>query len=173
MGGEGRELAAILQRSGVSPALPSPLSRVLQARYTALTRVTPDEPRGPCSRPMKVGAFVQACRRLRDVLLQGFHPYHLALDDLVPQLRIDGDVAHVVLQARTERNAKLRYVERIFLFFTFGLACWLLVGRRFPLHQVDFATLDKDLPSDAFRLFQAPAALPGWAGRPALRDALA
>ena len=166
VGGDGRELAAILQRSGISPALlASPLSRVSQAQYTALirtlTRVTRDELWGLCSRPVKVGTFAQACRRLvycrtlREVLLQGFHAYHLALEDLVPRLRIDGDVAHVLLQARTERDAKLRYVERTFLFFTFGLACWL-VGRRIPLLQVDFATLDKDLPSDAFRLFQAP-----------------
>lgn len=166
VGSEGRALDAILQRSGISPALlASPLSRVSQAQYTALirtlTRVTRDELWGLCSRPVKVGTFAQACRRLvhcrtlREVLLQGFHAYHLALEDLVPRLRIDGDVAHVVLQARTGRNAKLRYVERTFLFFTFGLACWL-VGRRIPLLQVDFATLDKDLPSDAFRLFQAP-----------------
>jgi len=98
MGGEGRELAAILQRSGVSPALPSPLSRVLQARYTALIRTltgaTRDEARDPWLRPVKKGAFVQACRRLlRDVLLQGFHAYHLALEDLVPRLRTDGDEA--------------------------------------------------------------------------------
>jgi AraC-like DNA-binding protein len=34
-------------------------------------------------------------------------------------------------------------------------ACWL-AGRRIPLLEVEFSTLDKDLPSDAFRLFQAP-----------------
>jgi AraC-like DNA-binding protein len=95
------------------------------------------------------------CRTLREALAQGFRYYHLALRDLVPRLRIEGDVAHVVVQARAERNAKLRYVERTFLFFTFGLACWL-VGRRIPLLGVDFSALDKDLPSDAFRLFQAP-----------------
>lgn len=166
VGGEGREIAAILQRSGISPALlASPLSRVSQAQYTALirtlTRVTRDELWGLCSRPVKVGTFAQACRMLvhcrtlREALLQGFHAYHLALEDLAPRLRLEGDVAHVVLQARAERDASLRYVERTFLFFTFGLACWL-VGRRIPLLEVDFATLDKDLPSDAFRLFQAP-----------------
>jgi AraC-like DNA-binding protein len=165
-GGEGSDIAAILQRSGISPALlASPLSRVSQTQYTALirtlTRVTRDELWGLCSRPVKVGTFAQACRvlvrcrSLREVLLQGFHHYHLALEDLVPRLRIEGDVAHVVVQARAERNAKLRYVERTFLFFTFGLACWL-VGRRIPLLGVDFSALDKDLPSDAFRLFQAP-----------------
>lgn len=166
VGGEGRDITAILQRSGISPALlSSPLSRVSQTQYTALirtlTRVTRDEFWGLCSRPVKLGTFAQACRMLvhgrtlRDVLLQGFHAYHLALEDLVPRLRVEGDVAHVVLQARAGRNAKLRYVERTFLFFTFGLACWL-VGRRIPLLGVDFSTLDRDLPSDAFRLFQAP-----------------
>ena len=34
-------------------------------------------------------------------------------------------------------------------------AGWL-AGRRIPLLEVEFSTLDKDLPSDAFRLFQAP-----------------
>jgi AraC-like DNA-binding protein len=164
--GEGSDIPAILQRSGISPALlASPLSRVSQAQYTALirtlARATRDELWGLCSRPVKPGTFAHACRMLvhcrtlREVLQQGFHIYHLALEDLVPRLRVEGDVAHVVLQARAERDAKLRYVERTFLFFTFGLACWL-AGRRIPLLDVDFSTLDKDLPSDAFRLFQAP-----------------
>ena len=159
------ENAAVACRSDWLNLNASPLSRVSQPQYTALirtlTRVTRDELWGLCSRLVKVGTFAQTCRMLvhcrtlREVLLQGFHAYHLALEDLVPRLRIEGDVAHVVLQARAERDAKLRYVERTFLFFTFGLACWL-AGRRIPLLEVEFSTLDKDLPSDAFRLFQAP-----------------
>lgn len=160
------DIDAILHRSGISPALlESPLSRVSQAQYTALirtlTRITRDELWGLCSRPVKIGTFARNCRELvhcrtlRDALLQGFRFYHLALEDMVPRLRIEGDVAHVVLQARGERNPRLRYVERTFMFFTFGLACWL-VARRVPLIEVDYCSLDQNLSSEAFRVFQAP-----------------
>lgn len=163
---QGRDITSILLRSGISPALlESPLSRVSQAQYTALirtlTRITRDELWGLCSRPVKIGTFARNCRALmhcrslRDALVHGFRYYHLALEDMVPRLRIEGEIAHVVLQARTERNARLRYVERTFMFFTFGLACWL-VARRIPLIDVDYCILDKNLSSDAFRVFQAP-----------------
>lgn len=163
---QGRDVSAILLRSGISPALlESPLSRVSQAQYTALirtlTRVTRDELWGLCTRPVKIGTFARNCRALvhcrslHEALVQGFRYYHLALDDLVPRLRIEGEVAHVVLQTRAERNKRMRYVERTFMFFTFGLACWL-VARRIPLIDVDYCSLDKNLSSDAFRVFQAP-----------------
>ena len=163
---QGRDVSAILLRSGISPALlESPLSRVSQTQYTTLvrtlTRITRDEFWGMCSRPMKIGTFARNCRALvhcrtlHEALVQGFRYYHLALEDLVPRLRIEGDIAHVVLQARAERIASLRYVERTFMFFTFGVACWL-VARRIPLIDVDYSSLDKNLSSDAFRVFHAP-----------------
>jgi AraC-like DNA-binding protein len=163
---QGRNVSALLQRSGISPALlESPLSRVSQTQYTALvrtlTRSTGDEFWGLCSRPVKIGTFARTCRELvhcrslHDALVKGFHHYHLSLEDLVPRLRVEGDIAHVILQARAQRNPSLRYVERTFLFFTFGLSCWL-VARRIPLVDVDYCTLDKSISSDAFRVFQAP-----------------
>lgn len=163
---QGRDINAILHRSGISPALlESPLSRVSQAQYTALirtlTRVTGDELWGLCSHPVRIGSFARNCRALvhcrtlREALVEGFRFYHLMLQDLVPRLRIEDDTAHVVLQARGERNARLRYVERTFMFFTFGLACWL-VARRIPLIGVDYCSLDQNQSTDAFRVFQAP-----------------
>jgi AraC-like DNA-binding protein len=163
---QGRDVDAILLRSGISPALlESPLSRVSQTQYTTLvrtlTRITRDEFWGMCSRPMKIGTFARNCRALvhcrtlHEALVQGFRYYHLALEDLVPRLRIEGDIAHVVLQARAESSASLRYVERTFMFFTFGVACWL-VARRVPLIDVDYSSLDKNLSSDAFRVVHAP-----------------
>lgn len=163
---QGKDIDAILRRSGISPALlESPLSRVSQTQYTALvrtlTRVTRDEFWGLCSHPVPIGTFAPNCRSLvhcrtlHEAMAQGFRYYHLALKDLAPRLRIEGDVAHVLLQARATRDAKLRYVERTFMFFTFGLACWL-VARRIPLLGVDYASLDRELSSDAYRVFQAP-----------------
>jgi AraC-like DNA-binding protein len=163
---QGKDIDAILRRCGISPALlESPLSRVSQTQYTALvralTRATRDEFWGLCSHPVPIGTFAPNCRSLvhcrtlREALIQGFRYYHLALKDVVPRLRIEGDVAHVVLQARAGRDAKLRYVERTFMFFTFGLACWL-VARRIPLLGVDYCSLDRELSSDAYRVFQAP-----------------
>jgi AraC-like DNA-binding protein len=163
---QGRDVPAILARAGISPALlESPLSRVSQTQYTTLirtlTRVTQDELWGLCSRPVKIGTFARNCRELvhcrtlREALVQGFRFYHLALEDLVPRLRMEGDMVHVVLQAHAERNTRLRYVERTLMFFAFGLACWL-VARRIPLLGVDYSSLDKNQSSDAFRVFQAP-----------------
>lgn len=163
---QGRDIHAILQRAGISPALlESPLSRVSQGQYTALIRtlrrVTGDEFWGLCDRPVKVGSFARACRMLvhcrtlRDALREGFAFYHLVLDDITPRLRVEGDVAHVELQTRVDCSPRLSYLERTFLFFTFGLASWL-VARRIPLLGLDYRRIDEAQVSDAYRLFQAP-----------------
>ena len=163
---QGRDVNAILQRAGISPALlESPLSRVSQAPYTALIRtqrrVTRDEFWGMCERPVKIGSFARACRMLvhchtlRDALREGFGFYHLVLDDMTPRLRVEEDVAHVELHTRIGYNPRISYVERTFLFFTFGLASWL-VARRIPLLDLDYRRTDEALAPDAYRLFQAP-----------------
>lgn len=163
---QGRDVDAILQRAGISPALlESPLSRVSQAQYTALIRVlrrvTRDELWGLCNKPLTLGSFAHSCRilvhcrTLRDALHEGFGFYHLVMDDMVARLRIEGEIAHVELQTRADRNPRVRYVERTFMFFTYGLASWL-VARRIPLLSVDYCRLDEDQASDAYRVFQAP-----------------
>lgn len=163
---QGRDINGILHRAGISPVLlESPLSRVSQAQYTALIRtlrrVTRDELWGLTNQPLKVGSFAQICRilvhcrTLRDALHQGFSFYHLMMDDMVARLHVDGETARILLHTRVERNVRIRYVERTFLFFTYGLASWL-VARRIPLQSVDYCKLDEAQVTDAYRLFQAP-----------------
>ncbi|MGH8806302.1 MAG: AraC family transcriptional regulator [Noviherbaspirillum sp.] len=163
---QGRDIEAILHRSGISPVLlDSPLSRVSQAQYTTLmrilTRVTRDELWGLCATPVKIGSFAQVCRmlvhcrNLGEALRTGFAFYHLVLNDFVARLHIEHDIAHVALQRKVEGSASVRYAERTFLFLSFGLSSWL-VGRRVPLLGVELDELDRHLSTEADRLFQAP-----------------
>jgi AraC-like DNA-binding protein len=163
---QGRDTDAILRQAGISPVLlDSPLSRVSQAQYTALLRtlrrVMRDELWGLCSKPLRIGTFAQGCRMLihcrslKEALRTGFGFYHLMMDDFVARLHVDGDTARVVLYTRVERNPRIRYVERTFLFFTFGLSSWL-VARRIPLLGVDYREPESNYISEAYRLFQAP-----------------
>lgn len=162
----GRNVNAILRRAEISPALlDSPLSRVTQGQYAALIlvlrRVTQDELWGLCSRPLKLGSFVQSCRllvhcrTLGEALRTGFQFYHLMLDDFVPRLSVNQGVVSVRLVSRGERNPMLDYAERSFCFFTYGLASWL-VARRIPLLDVIYPEGVARYATDAERLFQAP-----------------
>ncbi len=162
----GLDVNAILRRAEISPALlDSPLSRVTQGQYAALIlvlrRVTRDELWGLCSRPLRLGSFVQSCRllvhcrTLGDALSIGFQFYHLMLDDFVPRLVVDRGVVSVRLVSTGERDQKLAYAERSFCFFSYGLASWL-VARRIPLLDVVYPEGVARYASDAERLFQAP-----------------
>lgn len=162
----GMDVNAILRRAGISPALlDSPLSRVTQGQYAALIlalrRVTRDELWGLCSRPLRLGSFVQSCRllvhcqTLGDALSTGFQFYHLMLEDFVPRMVVDQGVVSVRLVSRGPRDRKLAYAERSFCFFSYGLASWL-VARRIPLLDVTYPEGDEVYATDAGRLFQAP-----------------
>ena len=162
----GLDVNPILQRAGISPALlESPLSRVTQAQYAALTlilrRVMRDELWGLCSHPVKLGSFAQACRlvihcrTLGEALRAGFQFYHLILEDFVPRVSVVQGVATVRLVSRLERDPTLGYADRTFCFLTYGLASWL-VARRIPALEVMYRPIDQGCSSDAGRLFQAP-----------------
>jgi len=162
----GDDIDAILRRAGISPALlESPLSRVTQSQYAALTfvlrRITRDELWGLCSHPLKVGSFVQVCRMLvhcrtlGEALRTGCQFYHLLLQDFVPRLRVEQGVARYALVSQGERNMGMSYAERVFAFFTYGLACWL-VARRIPLLEVTYPKADVGYSTDAGLLFHAP-----------------
>jgi AraC-like DNA-binding protein len=162
----GLDVNVLLLRAGISPSLlDSPVSRVTQGQYAALMlvlrRVTRDELWGLCSRPLKLGSFVQSCRMLvhcrtlGDVLTQGFQFYHLMLDDFVPRVQISQGVVSVRLTPRAAHTPQVAYAKRTFGFYCYGLACWL-VARRIPLLDVIYPEADAQYTSDAGRLFQAP-----------------
>ena len=163
----GLDVNAIVWRAGISPdLLASPLSRVTQAQFATLTfvlrRVTCDELWGLCSQPVRVGSFVQACRllvhcqNLGEALRVGCQFYHLLLHDFVPRLWVEQGVASYRLVKRVERDGRLSYAERVFSFFTYGLACWL-VGRRIPLLDVVYPAAEKGCITSADILFRIPA----------------
>lgn len=160
----GLDVAPLLQRAGISPALlDAPLARVSQAQYAllirALRRTTRDELWGLCGRPLRVGSFGRCaamlvhCRDLHQALKLGFRHYHGLLDDFVPRLLLQGGVARVQIIRRAAPDARLDYAQKAFLLFAFGLASWL-VARRIPLLSVDYT---EPMPrSDSSRVYQAP-----------------
>jgi AraC-like DNA-binding protein len=163
----GLDVAALLQRAGISPALlESPLSRVTQAQYAALIFVlrhaTRDELWGLCSHPLPIGSFAQgmsvliSCRTLGEGLARGLRHYRLLLRDFVPRLRVEGAIASLALTPRGPLTPELAYAQRAFVFLAYGLASWL-VARRIPLVAVDYPASDRNVGhSDAAHLFQAP-----------------
>eukprot|EP01137_Pigoraptor_chileana_P025414 Opistho-2@94887 len=169
LGARSRELdvAALLQRAGISPALlESPLSRVTQAQYAALIFVlrhaTRDELWGLCSQPLPIGSFAQGMpllihsRTLGEALRLGLRHYRLLLSDFVPRLRIEGGMAGLALMPRGPLTPQLAYAQRAFVFLAYGLASWL-VARRIPLATDDYPAGDAVAGnSDAAHLFQAP-----------------
>jgi len=165
-GARARGLAAepLLRRAGIAPALlDAPLARVSQAQYGALLRVLRralrDELWGLTRRPVRPGSFGQcarqlvACATLEEALRRGFAFWHLLLDDFVPRLDRDGDLARVRLLARGPSDERLDYGRKAFLLFTHGLASWL-VARRVPLVGVDYTAAPPG--SESSRVYQAP-----------------
>ena len=156
--------APLLQRAGISPALmEAPLARVSQEQYARLLRVVQralrDEFWGLCSRPLPLGSFAQCCRllvqtpTLADALRVGFRYFHGTLPDFVARLGVADGLASVRVVTPLPLDASLQYAERTFLFFTFGLASWL-VARRIPLAGVDYRGPPPPNGADTARVFQ-------------------
>lgn len=165
----GLDCDRVLRRAGIAPALlESPLSRVTQTQYArlifSLCRLTNDELWGLCEHPLPLGSFAIGCqllvhqKTLGEAMQIGARYYHQQLHDFVPRLQIANGVASFRLTEAKAGSAGLNYAQRAYMFFSFGLACWL-VGRRIPLLEVIYPE-SKDsavgLPREASRLFQAP-----------------
>lgn len=171
----GRDCDAVLRRAGIAPVLlESPLSRVTQGQYArlifALRRTTHDELWGLCDHPLPVGSFATGCqllvhqKTLGDAMHSGVRYYHQQLRDFAPRLQVAEGAATLRLTATGPEGPGLVYAQRAFMFFSFGLACWL-VARRIPLLDVVYTHPTSGLRRDASRLFQAPVRFePHWMG---------
>lgn len=171
----GMDWPRVLRRAGIAPALlEAPLSRVTQAQYASLIfelrRLTRDELWGLCEHPLPVGSFAMGCqllvqcKTLGEAMHTGLRYYHQQLRDFVPRLQVSDGVACCRLSARGPNNPGLIYAQRAFMFFGFGLACWL-VARRIPLLEVVYTHPESALRSDASRLFQTQVRFqPDWMG---------
>ena len=157
--------APLLQRAGISDALlDAPLARVSQEQYARLLRVVQralrDEFWGLCSQPLRLGSFAQCCRllihtpTLADALRAGFRYFHGELPDFVARLGVADRVATVRIVTPLAPEPSLLYAERTFLFFTFGLASWL-VARRIPLSAVGYRGPAPPNVAETARAFQA------------------
>ncbi len=158
----------LLRRAGISPGLlDSSRSRVSQHQYArlirVLRRVTRDELWGLCERPLPLGSFALGTglmvrsQTLGEALRTGFHFYHLLLDDFVMRLVRQGDTAYVRLLDQRPPDPRQDYAKRTALFFTFGLASWL-VERRLPVNRVCLSAPEPPEYTETTRLFQAPVA---------------
>ena len=163
---QGLDVDLLLAQSGISPALlDARLARVSQQQYSALIRTLRrtlrDEYWGLTSRPLRIGSFAQGCEilihcsNLRQVLQRGFRYYRLLLDDFCARLQVKNGVAQVNLSACRTDDPRIAFAQITFLFFTFGLASWL-VARRIPLLGVDYREREPAPGSNTSRVFQAP-----------------
>ena len=162
----GLDVACLLEASGImSDLIAQPRARVTQAQYkrlvVLLSRVMRDEFLGLCSQPLSLGTFSSCCRlivtgtNLGDALRIGFRYLHPNLSDFTPRLRIRDGMAYCELQERKPLSEGARYARRVFLFFSYGLACWL-VEKKIPLSRVFYASDESHVPTEAIQLFQAP-----------------
>jgi AraC-like DNA-binding protein len=160
---------ALLRRAGIAPALlESALARVTQQQYArlmvALVRHQGDELCALASAPVPLGSFATGCRllvgqrNLEAALRAGLRYYHPLLPDFVPRLHVQEGVAYLRLSARHELQRRQKYLARLFMFFCYGLMCWL-AARRIPVREVVYHDSDTARRSDASRLFQAPVCL--------------
>ncbi len=174
----GLDCDRVLRHAGIAPALlESPLSRVTQAQYArlifSLCRLTNDELWGLCEHPLPLGSFALGCqllvhqKTLGEAMQIGARYYHQQLRDFAPRLQVSGAVASFRLTEIRAGSASLNYAQRAFMFFSFGLACWL-VGRRIPLLDVVYSEPTDSVlgfQREASRLFQAPVLFePAWMG---------
>ena len=168
LGARHRGLAVepLLLQAGIAPALlESPLARVTQAQYAALLRVLSrtlrDELWGLCERPVPPGTFATGCRlllpceTLGQALATGLRYAHQVLPGIAAHLQVQRGVATVRISARGANTEALMFAQRSFMFFAFGVACWL-VDRRIPLLEAIYYADDVALRHVASRLFQAP-----------------
>lgn len=156
----------LLRRAGIAPGLMrAPRARVSQEQYarllSLLSRALRDEYFGLCRQSLRPGAFAHLCRELilcdslGDALHKGLAFHHLLFDDFVARLTVAGDQARVTLQDKVEVDEAGAYARRMFLFFAWGMASWL-VARRLPLRCVALReTQGLNRPANR-RLFQAP-----------------
>ena len=165
----GLDCDRLLLRAGIAPTLlHSPLARVTQAQYAALvlllTRTLRDEMWGLGERPVPPGSFATGCRllirceTLGEALRTGARYAHQVLPGFAPRLQVNGSVAELRIAPGRPATEALAYAQRSFLFFAFGVACWL-VARRIPLLEVVYCQGADPQRSDASRLFQAPVRL--------------
>lgn len=173
--GKGVDCERLLQRAGIAPTLlGSPLARVTQTQYATLvrhlTRATRDELWGLCAHPVPLGSFATGCRllvrceTLGQALREGSRYAHQVLRDFNVHLQVSDGQATLRIASKGDSSAALEYAQRSFMFFSFGLACWL-VARRVPLQEVVYDRRVDVLRSDASRLFQAPVSpARGWMG---------
>jgi AraC-like DNA-binding protein len=157
--------APLLRRAGIPTALmEAPLARVSQEQYARLLRIVQralrDEFWGLCSAPLCLGSFAQCCRllihtpTLADAMRTGFRYFHGELPDFVARLSVADGIARVRVVTPLEPEPSLLYAERTFLFFSFGLASWL-VARRIPLVGVDYRGPASEHGAETARVFQA------------------
>ncbi|MDO8275559.1 MAG: AraC family transcriptional regulator ligand-binding domain-containing protein [Serpentinimonas sp.] len=163
------EKVRILKRANIAPALlESKLARVTQSQYarlmTLLARHLRDEMCGLCSRPLPLGSFASGCRllvgngTLGDAMRTGLRYYHALLHDFVPRLQLQHGVAYLQIRPRRPMTPGQYYAVRVFMFFGYGVMCWL-AARRIPITEVVYHDRDVARRSEASRLFQAPIML--------------
>jgi AraC-like DNA-binding protein len=142
------ETERALAASGI-PAhlLEQPNARVPASAYSALwlavAREINDEFFGLDRRSMKVGSFalicqaVISCADLDRALKRMLRGFALFLDQVQPELHLEGNEAVVRITNRIEDEADRRFADETLLVLVHGLMCWL-AGRRIPLTRVSF-----------------------------------
>jgi AraC-like DNA-binding protein len=165
-------VARLLDAAGIPPTIlgfsQARVSQVALARLMrVIRRATRDDFWGLCSSRVPLGSFARCCRlmvdspTLGDALRAGFTFFHPLIGDFTPRLSVTDGVARIRLQphraasagSATDSAPSALYPQRVFLFFTVGVASWL-VARRIALTGVDYS--EPVRIADTYRLFEAP-----------------
>jgi AraC-like DNA-binding protein len=141
----------LLRAAGIDGSiLADPAARVPAGAYAALMRAVAtaldDEFFGRDRRRMKLGSFamlchaVISCRSLQQGLARALRFYGLMLDDLSGQLREEGGMLRLSLQAAPSCDL---FAHENLLLFLHRLGCWL-INRRIPIEQMGLAFAEPD-----------------------------
>lgn len=154
------DAAPILAAAGLPADPAEPVTTEDYGRlWRAMATAQRDEFFGLGARPMRPGSFALMCSAalpaptLESALRRALLFLNVVLDDPTGALEVCDGQAVVRLTDRTGPRTAFAY--RTYWLILMGLACWL-VGRRIPLHRVDFACPAPPHRRDVRQFFGAP-----------------
>jgi AraC-like DNA-binding protein len=127
--------------------------------WLAMAAAMDDEFFGLGGRPMPVGSFILLCHcilhsgTLERSLRRMLRFLGIVIDDPHAELEVRGGLARIVLRDRSGPRSAFAY--RTFWLLVHGISSWL-VGRRIPIHEVDFRCGPPGQGGDYRLFFGAP-----------------
>ena len=149
----------ILAQLGLERPVTAPLtSELFGQMWYLVAQAMGDEFIGHGDRPMRPGSYAMLChavlstQTLEHALKRSITFMNIVIDAPRGKLTIEGDEAQITLEDTRHRTA---FAYRTYWLILMGVSCWL-IGRRIPLHHVEFACPAPAARAAYLQFFGAP-----------------